>query len=131
MLVSGAADGEVTSGLGLSGYLRDDYDGEHVDPNAGVAVLEALAPDRGVLIGSASKTLAPLCEAAGVTPLLHGDDHRAETVVCCPGPPALTAPAFAELIERRDPGHPNSLDRADAATLGRSSADERAIQHGR
>ena len=81
--------------------LEDDYDGEHVDPRAPAGVLQGLAPERVVLIGSASKTLAPALRLGW----LHLPAELAEAAVrerwnLDSGGPAVDALAFADLIER-------------------------------
>lgn len=86
--------------------IEDDYDGELFPPRLRTPVLQALAPERVVLIGSASKVLAPALRLGW----LHVPDQLLDRVrhvrwALDSGGPALDALALAELIER---GH---LDR--------------------
>ena len=101
--------------------IEDDYDGEHVDPHAGVGVLQALAPDRIVLIGSASKTLAPALRIGWLhAPAALASAIERERWFADSGPPALTTLAFAEFIERGDLG--KHLRRSRTANRSRRDA---------
>jgi GntR family transcriptional regulator/MocR family aminotransferase len=81
--------------------IEDDYDGEHGDPRAPAGVLQALAPERVVLIGSVSKTLAPALRLGWLhVPASLADAVVAERWYLDSGGPAVDALALADLVER-------------------------------
>ncbi|GAA4611177.1 PLP-dependent aminotransferase family protein [Actinoallomurus liliacearum] len=83
--------------------IEDDYDGEFRYGRQPVGAMQALAPDRVVFAGSASKSLAPgmrlgwlVVPPAVREPLLRAVEETGATV------PAIDQLAFADLLERGD-----------------------------
>lgn len=80
--------------------IEDDYDSEFRYDRTPVGALQGLAPDRVVLIGSASKTHAPATRVGWIAaPGSLADDLAARRLVADRGGPALDELAFAMLIE--------------------------------
>jgi GntR family transcriptional regulator/MocR family aminotransferase len=80
--------------------IEDDYDGEFRFDRRQFGALQALAPDRVVYAGTASKTLAPGMRLAWlVLPRSLVDPVRTQMVRTGWRPPALDQLVFAELLE--------------------------------
>lgn len=83
--------------------LEDDYDGEYRFDRDPVGALQALAPDRVIYMGSASKTLAPALRLGwmAVAPELYEAVGDAK-VLADSGSPQLDQLALARFIDRGD-----------------------------
>jgi GntR family transcriptional regulator/MocR family aminotransferase len=80
--------------------IEDDYDSEFRYDRTPVGALQGLAPDRVVLIGSASKTHAPATRVGWIAaPGSLVDDLAERRLAADRGGPALDELAFAMLIE--------------------------------
>ena len=81
--------------------LEDDYDAEYRYDRAPVGALQALAPDRVVYAGSASKTLAPALRLGWVVaPERLAAEVAAVHHAAQRGLPVIDQAAFADLLER-------------------------------
>jgi GntR family transcriptional regulator/MocR family aminotransferase len=83
--------------------LEDDYDGEYRFDRDPVGALQALAPDRVVYMGSASKTLAPALRLGwmAVAPELYEAVGDAKALADS-GTPQLDQLALARFVEKGD-----------------------------
>lgn len=80
--------------------VEDDYDSEFRYDRTPIGAVQGLAPDRVVLIGSASKTHAPATRVAWMAaPAPLVDDLAARRLLADRGGPALDELAFAALVE--------------------------------
>jgi GntR family transcriptional regulator/MocR family aminotransferase len=79
--------------------IEDDYDAEYRYDRAPVGPLQRLAPDRVVLLGSASKTLAPALRLGWMlaAPGFAAEAGRERWPIDS-GPPILTGRAYAQLL---------------------------------
>ncbi|HKN51274.1 MAG TPA: PLP-dependent aminotransferase family protein, partial [Amycolatopsis sp.] len=83
--------------------LEDDYDGEFRFDNQQVGALQALAPERVVYAGTASKTLAPALRLAWlVLPRSLVEPVRTALAETGARPPVLTQLTLAALIDSGD-----------------------------
>jgi len=81
--------------------LENDANAETFHDGPGPVALQAAAPERTILMGSVSRTLAPAYAWAGSSPAgarAPARRHRARTD---PGPPVIDQMAFARLSRRR------------------------------
>ena len=86
-----AADGRMV--------IEDDYDAEYRYDRAPVGPLQRLAPDRVVLLGSTSKTLAPALRLGWMlAPAGFATAAGAERWPVDSGPPILTGRTYAHLL---------------------------------
>ena len=80
--------------------IEDDYDSEFRYDRQPIGAVQGLAPERVVLIGSASKTHAPgLRDAWIAAPFELVDDLAAQRIAADRGGPVIDQLAFSELID--------------------------------